>query len=159
MPITRHATLAQAIVTHLDATWSDKPASASIVRAYNYEHLIKDLSDDDESVIAVITPQISTESQGRAGDRDTLPVFVCVLASLADSVTATIDAWDVIAESCRDTLRSHTLKAIDLGSGVTARRVESAELPTPYDADYLDGSNLFFALIEMEYTIFVEVAA
>lgn len=159
MPTSRHAALAQAIVDHLDGTWADKPASASIVRSFNYEHLIKDLDDDAESIVAVITPRIASDLASRSSDHDTVTVYVCVLAALPNISVATVDAWDVIAESCRDALRSRTLKAIDLGSDLTARRIGSAGLPTPYDADYLSDSEVFFAVIELTYQIHVEVTA
>jgi hypothetical protein len=158
MAISRHATLSQAIVDHIDSVWADKPAGMTVVRAYDYDHLIKDLDDDTESIVAVITPRIGTETSSRKTDRDTLPVFVVMLATLADSAIATVDVWDLLMESLRDSLRSRTLAGIDLGSGVTARRVDSVELPTPYDADYIDASNLFLGVAESEYTISIDVA-
>ena len=157
MAISRHATLAASLVTHLGASWSDKPAGLSVVRAYDYDHLIKDLSDDSESIVAVITPRIGTETSSRRTDRDTVPVFVVLLASLADATLASVDPWDLLAESMRDSLRSRTLAAVDLGGGVTARRVDSVEMPTPYDADYIDASNLFLSVAECEYTISIDV--
>lgn len=159
MTTSRHAALAQAIVDYLDDTWTDKPASASIVRSYDYEHLVKDLDDDAQSVIAVITPRIGSEFACRGADHDTVTVFVCVLASLANTAAATVDAWDLVTESCRDALRSDTLKAIDIGSSRLAKCLTRPSLPTPYDADYLNGSHVFFSVIETEYQIFVEVSA
>ena len=161
MSTSRHATLSAALVSHLmdGGGWPGRPSNVTIVRAYDYVHLLPTVASSGTCIVAVMTPRIATSTSSRRTDRDTIPVFTVLLAGVADTSLSSVDPWDVLAESMRDSLRSRALAAVDLGGGAVARRVDSVSLPTPYDADYLDGSNIFLATAESEYTISVEVDA
>ncbi len=153
----RHGTLAQKLIDHLNNNWPEKPENTSIIRSHDYVHLVKELTDEQQAIIAVIVPRISATIGDRGSDTDDIPVFVCVVANLDDIETATVDVWDEHAESCRDSLRKRSLSKLDLGNGNEARRRGTVNLTTTYDADFLDANEVFFAVMAMKYLIDVDV--
>ncbi len=153
----RHGQLAQALVDHLENNWVDKPANTSIVRSHSYNHLVKNLTGTESAFIAVIVPNTQSAIGDRGTDIDDVPVFVCVVANLADIEVATVDVWDEHAESCRDSIRNRSLSSITLSGGSVAKRQGSINLTTTYDADFLDQESFLFAVMDMRYLIDVDV--
>lgn len=156
--MSRHSTLAQAIVDHLKDNWAGKPADAEIVRSHKYEQLITQMKADATSIVAVVVPRIDSDEETRGADEDRIQVLVCLVAALDDTALATVDAWDDYTESCRDELRNRTLQEIDI-SGTDAERQGSASLAVTADEDFLDEQKVFFAVIELIYTLSVDLAA
>lgn len=152
MPLSRHSTIAQDVVDFLDTNWSQKPANVQIVRARSFEQAVKGISDSEEEFVCVIVPEIESVYESRGSDRDTVPVFV-VLVAAAEALDPTVlDALEVRSEQVFDVLRDRRLNNLTINSTIHASRSRGVSMPTTADADWLYESEIFVSVIEMAYT-------
>ena len=155
--LSRHSTIAQDVVEFLDANWSQKPGNVQIVRARSFEAATKTIAETEDAFICVIVPDVEAATESRGSDRDTVPVFACVIASVPALEETLLDAWDLRSEQVADVLRDRRLKLLALGNGIVATRQGTVSIPTTADADWLYGSEIFVSVIEMAYSFSVPV--
>ena len=149
--MSRHSTIAQDIADFIEANWAEKPANMEIVRARSFEKAVKQIDDGASSFIVVIVPEAPAEFGSRGTDECTVPLFVCLIASVPALVEADIDAWDLASEQVSDVLRSRQLKVLAISDTLQATRQGTVSIPTAADADFLYEAEVFFSVIEMQY--------
>lgn len=160
MALAPHNEIAQDIVDHLVANWSSKPAGATVSRARSFEAAIKDIEAGTGGRVVVVVPRTTGEVGSRGSDQITVPVYICVIASVPGLVDADLDAWELRADDIGTALRHRALKRLSVKSDtVVATRQGTVSVDTTADADMLYGSEVFFAVLSMRYTYSLEVPA
>ena len=158
MPLSRHSTIAQDVVEFVDSNWSQKPSNVQVIRARSFETATNAISTSENEFVCVIVPDVQSSFESRGSDRDRVPVFVVIVASIPGLDETILDEWDERSEQIFDVLRDRRLNNLTINSTIHASRTRGVSMPTTADAEWLYESEIFVSVIEMEYSYSVPLS-
>lgn len=152
MALSPHQELADELRKLIDA-WGQKPADATVERAYSVEQFVGGWADDAPCKIVLLVSSIEATRVARNQDQDDCLISVVYLRKLNDIALATNDTADLETEALRTFLRSVYGNAVRLPTNDLKGSLISVGLTTPYAADLIRNNEIFCSVIAANYRI------